>query len=217
LQTCILAKYPAKLDLGMDPMVTYGGNTRGDVRMLKNNRTEKEGKRQPDQQDGGKRKNKSLEEWNDLVTQRIEEAIERGDFDNLPGKGKPLNLETNPNEPAEVQMAHRLLKNNELAPSWMLDRRRLLDESEALRAQLQHKWRWYSDEYAAEEDATERALMVEEWAAWLILWEEAIVDLNRRILDLNLSLPIWRMELLRLNLDRELTRVGARRNLGTST
>jgi DnaJ homolog subfamily C member 28 len=182
--------------------------------MLKDNRTNKEENRQPDQQNTGRRKHKSLEEWNDLVSERIEEAIERGDFDNLPGKGKPLNLDVNPNEPAEVQMAHRLLKNNDLAPAWMIDRRTLIDETEALRAQLQRKWQWYSDEYAAEEDETERELMAEEWAAWLVLWEEATVDLNRRILNLNLSLPIWRMELLRVNLDRELSRIGARRNLG---
>jgi DnaJ homolog subfamily C member 28 len=182
--------------------------------MLKANRSQNNQK-QSDQQTNGKRKNKSLEEWNDLVTERIEEAIERGDFDNLPGRGKPLNLETNPNEPLEARMAHRLLKNNDLAPAWMIDRRNLIDESEVLRAQLQRKWQWYSNEYAEETNESERKLMAEEWTAWLTLWEEAIVDLNRRILNLNLSLPIWRMELLRLNLDRELSRIGARRNLGS--
>lgn len=37
-----------------------------------------------------------LEGWNDLVGQRIEEAIRQGEFDNLRGHGKPLDLRRNP-------------------------------------------------------------------------------------------------------------------------
>ena len=168
---------------------------------------------QPAQPTNGKRKNKSLEEWDDLVRERIEEAIERGDFDNLPGQGKPLNLDANPNEPPEMRMAHKLLKNNNLAPAWILDRRGLLLETEALRTELARKWQWYSREYNTTEDETLQVPVAEEWMAFLRDCEEQIADLNRRILDLNLSLPIWRMELLRLNLDRELAKIGARRAL----
>ena len=37
-----------------------------------------------------------MEEWGDIVTQRIEDAIRQGHFDNLAGKGKPLNLNRDP-------------------------------------------------------------------------------------------------------------------------
>ncbi len=42
---------------------------------------------------------------------RIREALERGEFDNLPGAGAPLNLEADAHVPPELRMAHTLLKN----------------------------------------------------------------------------------------------------------
>jgi DnaJ homolog subfamily C member 28 len=160
------------------------------------------------------RRKKSLEEWHSLVMERIEEAIERGDFDNLPGKGKPLDLRQNPNEPAEMRMANRLLKNNELAPAWIMDRKILIAECDLLRQEIERHWRWFSTAAEQTTEAEETAELSITWAAFIHVWEEQIVDLNRRILNLNLTLPIWRMELMRLNLDRELKRINARRQLG---
>lgn len=48
-----------------------------------------------------------------LIDDLIEEAREQGMFDDLPGKGKPLNLKRNPYA-AERELAHDLLKNNDL-------------------------------------------------------------------------------------------------------
>jgi DnaJ homolog subfamily C member 28 len=159
------------------------------------------------------RRKKSLEEWHSLVMERIEEAIERGDFDNLPGKGKPLDLRENPNEPAEMRMANRLLKNNELAPAWIMDRKTLIYECDLLRHDLERQWRWYMEVAAQPPTPEEWVELAAEWAHLIQAWEKQIAELNRRILNLNLTLPIWRMELMRLNLDRELKRIGARRQL----
>lgn len=46
-----------------------------------------------------------------LVERRIEAAIARGEFDNLPGAGQPLALDDEPLVPAELRVAYRLLKN----------------------------------------------------------------------------------------------------------
>lgn len=46
----------------------------------------------------------------------IKEAMERGEFDNLPGKGKPLDLTDYFNTPEEVRAAHSILKNAGMAP-----------------------------------------------------------------------------------------------------
>lgn len=46
-----------------------------------------------------------------VAEQRIREAMERGDFDDLPGKGRPLNLDEDANVPDELKMAYKLLKN----------------------------------------------------------------------------------------------------------
>lgn len=46
-----------------------------------------------------------------LIEKRIKEAQERGEFDNLPGKGKPLNLEDDSNVPEELRITYKILKN----------------------------------------------------------------------------------------------------------
>jgi len=46
-----------------------------------------------------------------LVESIIKEAQERGDFDNLPGKGKPIDLSPYFDTPEDVRMAYSVLKN----------------------------------------------------------------------------------------------------------
>jgi hypothetical protein len=47
-----------------------------------------------------------------LAERRIEEAIERGEFDDLPGAGRPLDLDDlDPSLPEELRLAYRILKN----------------------------------------------------------------------------------------------------------
>ena len=53
------------------------------------------------------------------VNKQIEEAMERGEFTNLPGEGKPLKLDTNPFLTPQARMANRLLKENGFAPRWV--------------------------------------------------------------------------------------------------
>ena len=46
----------------------------------------------------------------------IKEAMERGEFDNLPGKGKPIDLTAYFDTPEEVRVAYAMLKNAGMAP-----------------------------------------------------------------------------------------------------
>lgn len=46
-----------------------------------------------------------------LVELIIKEAQERGEFDNLPGKGKPIDLSAYFDTPEDVRMAYSILKN----------------------------------------------------------------------------------------------------------
>ena len=41
----------------------------------------------------------------------IKEALERGEFDNLPGKGKPIDLTEYFETPEEIRLANSVLKN----------------------------------------------------------------------------------------------------------
>jgi len=46
-----------------------------------------------------------------VVEALIREAQERGEFDNLPGKGKPIDLSTYFEMPEEIRLAQSVLKN----------------------------------------------------------------------------------------------------------
>src|ERR1051326_929140 len=62
--------------------------------------------------------------------------MEEGAFDNLEGAGRPLALDENPYEDPAERMAHRLMKNNGLAPGWIEEAREL--DAEARRLQEDH-------------------------------------------------------------------------------
>ena len=46
-----------------------------------------------------------------IVEAIIKEAMERGEFDNLPGKGKPIDLTEYFETPEDVRLANSMLKN----------------------------------------------------------------------------------------------------------
>jgi hypothetical protein len=51
-----------------------------------------------------------------IAENRILEAIEAGEFDNLPGQGQPLNLQDESHIPPELRMAYKILKNADCLP-----------------------------------------------------------------------------------------------------
>ena len=50
------------------------------------------------------------------IERTIREAIERGEFDDLEGKGKPLDLTAYFNTPEDMRMAYFMLKSNQFVP-----------------------------------------------------------------------------------------------------
>lgn len=72
----------------------------------------------------------------ELVEARIQEAMDRGEFENLPGQGKPLNLEDEAQVPEELRAGYRLLKNSGYLPP-ELEVRREIANVESLLAQAQ--------------------------------------------------------------------------------
>ncbi|WP_211745824.1 DnaJ family domain-containing protein [Paenibacillus sp. Marseille-Q4541] len=55
-----------------------------------------------------------------LAEQKIAEAMERGDLDNLPGMGKPLELEDLSHVPEELRASYKILKNAGVLPEELL-------------------------------------------------------------------------------------------------
>jgi DnaJ homolog subfamily C member 28 len=156
---------------------------------------------------------RTLDEWMDVVSNRVEEAMRNGAFDNLPGKGKPLSLERDPFVPEEQQMAYSIMKKNEITPGWIGDRKSVLAAIERLRQEMQETAARFQAKMAQTTVAGDQARLAQEWGVWVVKWEERVKTLNDEILKLNLSQPLQHLEVYKLRLDEELKRAGAARTL----
>jgi DnaJ family protein C protein 28 len=135
--------------------------------------------------------------WGDLVEQRIQEAMAAGTFDNLPGAGKPLNLDRNPYLDGSLELAYGLLKNNGYAPEWIARDKEIRQELEAARTHLRVAWKGRQADPA--DDSS--------WQAAVTRFEKVLAQLNQKIDNLNLIVPISSCQRLRLRLEEELHRL----------
>ena len=62
-----------------------------------------------------------------IAEQRIQEAMERGDFDNLALKGEPLPVEELSHVPEELRMGYKVLKNAGVLPEELELKREIID------------------------------------------------------------------------------------------
>jgi hypothetical protein len=73
---------------------------------------------------------KPIKSWESWIEETIQEAQQRGEFDDLPDRGKPIRLEDSPFAP-EMASALRTLKNAGYEPTWMeLDKEITRDKRE---------------------------------------------------------------------------------------
>jgi DnaJ family protein C protein 28 len=121
------------------------------------------------------------------VEQRIQDAMANGLFDNLPGRGKPLPLLTNPYLDSGQELAFGLLKNNGLAPEWIERDKEIRQALAAFRTDMAAAWQQNEAHLAAQ-------------------FETRLKSLNRRIDDFNLIVPISGKQRPRLNMAAEIRR-----------
>ena len=68
-----------------------------------------------------------------FVEEQVRRAIEAGEFDNLPGKGKPIDLKAYFDTPEDLRMAYSILKSNNFVPEEV----EMLKEIEAQKKRLE--------------------------------------------------------------------------------
>jgi hypothetical protein len=68
-----------------------------------------------------------------VAERKIQEAVEEGKFDDLPGKGKPLNFDDD-GLPFHVQMMNKVLKNAGVLPEWIQTQKDLFAEQANIEA-----------------------------------------------------------------------------------
>jgi hypothetical protein len=135
--------------------------------------------------------------YQSLIDQRFQQAQDDGLFDNLPGAGKPLNLDDDALVPAEDRAGYRLLKANGFAPPWIEARHEIAEERANLETWLEQANRRWS-----RLDAAGRA-------ALRVAYRRKLNDLQRLILTFNLKTPRGVEQLETLRLAEELLKLGA--------
>jgi DnaJ family protein C protein 28 len=122
-----------------------------------------------------------MKRFESLTEKSIREAIEKGEFDNLPGKGQPLDLSENPFEDPDLRTVHRLLRNAGFAPAWLEERKDVESQFELARTTLSRAWRLYGlNGVRANED---------EWERNVNEFKTKIAELRRRVSIYNLKAP----------------------------
>jgi hypothetical protein len=77
-----------------------------------------------------------------LAERKIEEAMRRGEFDNLPGRGKRIVFEDDSMIPEDLRMAYKILKNAGYVPEALLEEREIVTATELLAAATDEQERY---------------------------------------------------------------------------
>ena len=107
--------------------------------------------------------------------------MEEGAFDNLPGKGKPIDLSENPFEDPDLRTVHRLLRDAGFAPAFIEERKNIDATLERERTTLARAW-----------NLRQRASQTYGEASWqraLVAFRAQVSELNQRIRLHNLRVP----------------------------
>jgi DnaJ family protein C protein 28 len=116
-----------------------------------------------------------------LTETRLREAIENGEFDDLPGKGEPIDLQENPFEDPDLRVVHRLLRNAGFAPAWLEERKDIDAELESAQTKVSRAWALFSEGGKSPSEA--------EWQRSVKEFRERVAELNHRVRIYNLKAP----------------------------
>jgi hypothetical protein len=123
--------------------------------------------------------------WESLGERQIREAMEAGEFENLPYAGEPIPIE---DDGSEMALAHHVLRQAGYAPGWIAtdaEIRQLLVRRDALLARARR-----AGPPARDRDRADLTALV--------------AEVNRLVLRLEHEAPTPRQHRHRLDLDREL-------------
>lgn len=122
----------------------------------------------------------------------IRRAMQEGAFDNLPGKGKPLNLEINPHEPEEWRLAYRMLHSNGYTLPWLELRKEIEESLEKAREGIRDAWQRGDKS---------------RWDARVAEFQRQIEALNQQIFQYNLQAPSTQFHRPMIDLTKEIEAV----------
>ena len=132
-----------------------------------------------------------------MIEDIIREAMERGDFDDLPGKGKPLDLTQDPLLDPITSIVHRMLREEGLSHPLLEARKGISAETQQCREELERAWKVSQGAGSAWDLAVQR-------------FRDRITEINRQVRLFNLKSPSPALHGLVLDADAEIAKLFSR-------
>ena len=151
--------------------------------------------------------------WSEIVERQILEAQERGEFDDLPGKGKPLDLTGNPFADPDWRVAYKILQDNNFTLDWIELDKEIRAEIKARREQLLQSKCWYERAmaqlgYPESRRAKEERIRIQyTWEQALESFADQVAQINKKIELLNLKVPLVNLQRPKILVDEEKLRL----------
>ena len=131
-----------------------------------------------------------------FVDELIQHAQKRGEFDNLPGAGKPIEFD-DVLYGKDTHMAYKMLKDNGYSLAFIEERKTLIEKTESLRAQLKKA--------AGRHDDSIGGRLA--WRRTTNSFRRRVAKLNQSIRDYNLKAPRPQLQLMPLDADHEIAKI----------
>ena len=151
--------------------------------------------------------NMSPIDWQDIVERRIQEAQKEGQFDNLPGRGRPLDLGENPFVKREWRLAHRILRDAGFTLDWIELDRTIRAEAAQCQKLLEDQLLWASKVSSSTGDKNEIGSKLDDTYRWTVAsYTERAKKLNEKIELFNLMVPLMHLQRHKVPAAEELRR-----------
>ncbi|XP_077977380.1 dnaJ homolog subfamily C member 28-like [Glandiceps talaboti] len=136
-----------------------------------------------------------------LVEDMIRDSMEKGEFDNLSGKGKPLTrTDYNPLVDTTTHNINKILINNGYAPEWITLNSEVRKHIVKVRENIHKERQKFGKEPFSYYDQ-------KRWQKVIADFDMAVRDLNKNIDKLNMIVPTIRQQLPHMSAAREIRRV----------
>ena len=122
-----------------------------------------------------------MDRFESFIEKSIREAIEAGEFDDLPGKGQPVDLKENPFEDPDLRMVHKLLRDAGFAPAWIEERKDIEATFAIAQRKLARAWGIYKPGGITPDGTA--------WLRNVTEFRSSVTELNSRIKLYNLKAP----------------------------
>jgi len=141
--------------------------------------------------------------WQNWIDKTIQEAYARGLFDNLGGKGRPIKWDDESLVDEEWAVAFRLMREHGFAPEWIELHKEIEAELKKAREAVRQAWQWRQERLVGARES-ERRYVENEWRRARSAFTATVAELNTKIANFNLIVPIANLQKPKLSVADEL-------------